>query len=677
MAMTTKPPVTPHASATVALAGNPNVGKSTLFNALTGMNQHVGNWTGKTVERKEGDCLIGDRKLRLIDLPGTYSLSALSPEELIAREFIAQDRPDVVVNLVDASSLERNLYLTLQLLELTDQVVVALNMMDLARRRGMEIDVAALEKRLGVPVVPLVAERREGQAEVVAAVNRVLDGKYPLKPLRAELPAVIRNAAAEVAQLLKADALDGYDPHWFARKLLEGDPAILERASARPEHSDALARAASLREKPEFQDIEAEIIEAQYALLGTVMAETVTRHQSRDDWTDRLDHVVTHRLWGFPILVAVFGLMFWITFSLGVGTVTEWLNGYLDQAGDLLRNSLTAVHAPSYLIDFMVDGMWAGFATVAGFVPLIAVFFTTFAILEDSGYLARAAFVVDRFMGAIGLHGRSFLPLLMGFGCNVPAVMATRIMENRADRLLTILVNPLMVCQARLVVFVFFAGTFFKGLQATLAMLSLYVLSMSLVLLTSLAFKKTLFPGEPAPFIMELPPYHRPILRNVLAHAWRAIKSFLIRAGGVITLMTGAIWLFTHLPPGPVEQSIAGVLGHWLEPLGVPLGFDWRLLVSLLGGFLAKEGAIASLAVLYGVGEDGLAGVLQQHLTPLVAYTFMVVSLVYIPCFATIVAIWRETLSVKWTAFASGYGLVLAFVLGTGVYQIGRLLGLG
>lgn len=670
--------LTPHASATVALAGNPNVGKSTLFNALTGLNQHVGNWTGKTVERKEGDCLIGDRKLRLIDLPGTYSLSALSPEELIAREFVAQERPDVVVNLVDASSLERNLYLTLQLLELTDRVVIALNMMDLARRKGMEIDLPALERRLGVPVVPLVAERREGQAEVIAAVHRVLDGHYPLNPLRAELPVAIQEGTSEVATLLKAEALGGYDPHWFARKLIEGDPAILERASARPELVEALARAAALRALPEFQDIEAEVIESQYALLGKVMEETVTRHPTAaDDWTDRLDHVVTHRLWGFPILVAVFGLMFWITFSLGVGTVTEWLNGYLDRAGDLLESSLTALHAPSYLIDFMVEGLWAGFATVAGFVPLIVVFFTTFAILEDSGYLARAAFIVDRFMGAIGLHGRSFLPLLMGFGCNVPAVMATRIMENRADRLLTILVNPLMVCQARLVVFVFFAGTFFKGLQATLAMLSLYAMSVSLVLLISLAFKKTLFPGEPAPFIMELPPYHRPIVRNVLSHAWRATKSFLQRAGGLITLMTGAIWLFTHLPPGPVEQSIAGVIGHWLAPIGLPLGFDWRLLVSLIGGFLAKEGALASLAVLYGVGEDGLAGVLRQQLTPLVAYTFMVVSLVYIPCFSTIVAIWRETLSVKWTAFASAYGLVLAFVLGTGVYQLGRLLGLG
>ncbi len=664
--------------ATVALAGNPNVGKSTLFNALTGMHQHVGNWTGKTVERKEGDCQLGDRKLRLIDLPGTYSLSALSPEELIAREFIAQERPDVVVNLVDASSLERNLYLTLQLLELTDKVVIALNMMDLARRKGMEIDAAALERRLGVPVVPLVAERKEGQEDVVKAVHRVLDGQYPLAPLRPEMPPVIRDAVQQVAERLDPKALGGYDAQWFARKLLEGDAAILERASARPELVGAMALAASLRERPEFEDVEAEVIEAQYALLGQVMAETVTRHPSaKDHWTDRLDHVVTHRFWGFPILIAVFGLLFWITFSLGMGTVTDWLNGYLDQAGDLIRSTMTSIKAPAYLIDFTVDGLWAGFATVTGFLPLIAVFFTAFAVLEDSGYLARAAFVVDRFMGAIGLHGRSFLPLLMGFGCNVPAVMATRIMENRADRLLTILVNPLMVCQARLVLFVFFAGAFFTGIQATLVMLSLYALSVTLVLLISLVFKKTLFPGEPAPFIMELPPYHRPIARNVLAHAWRATSSFLKRTCGLITVMTGAIWLFTHLPPGPVEQSVAGVIGRFLEPAGATMGFDWRLLVSLIGGFLAKEGALASLAVIYGVGEDGLAGVLQQQLSPLIAYTFMVVSLVYIPCASTIVTIWRETLSVKWTAFASLYGLVLAFVLGTGIYQIGRLLGLG
>lgn len=669
---------TPRTVAAVALAGNPNVGKSTLFNALTGLHQHVGNWIGKTVERKEGDCSLGDRKLRIIDLPGTYSLSALSPEELIAREFIAEERPDVVVNLVDAANLERNLYLTLQLLELTDRVVVALNMMDIAERRGIVIDVAALEARLGVPVVPLVAERKEGQREVLVAVARVLDGNYATRPLRACLPDAITEAVQQVASALPSGGLTGYDAAWYARKLLEGDPAIVEQASARAEFGAALALASDLRRHSALEDIEAEVIEAQYALLGEVMAAvTAQRPDAAVDWTDRLDRLVTHRFFGFPILIAVFGLMFWATFSMGAGTAfNDWFSRQLDTVGTVLRHLLLAAHVPGYGVDFAIDGLWAGFSTVAGFFPLIAVFFTAFATLEDSGYLARAAFVVDRFMGAIGLHGRSFLPLLMGFGCNVPAVMATRIIEHRSDRLLTILINPLMVCQARLVLFVFFAGTFFSGWRATVVMLSLYALSLALVLGISLVFKQTLFPGEPAPFIMELPPYHRPIVRNVLSHAWRATKGFLQRAGGLITIMTGVIWLFTHLPPGPVEHSVAGMVGHALAPIGRPMGLDWRLLVSLLGGFLAKEGAIATLAVLFGVGEEGLGGALRHSLTPLMAYSFMVVSLVYIPCFSTIVAIWRETFSWRWTTFATAYGLVLAFLLGTAVFQVGHLIGL-
>ncbi|MNX89373.1 Ferrous iron transport protein B [compost metagenome] len=577
---------------------------------------------------------------------------------------------------MDAANLERNLYLTLQLLELTDKVVVVLNMMDIAEAKGITIDVQALEARLGVPVVPMVAERRTGNDETIQAVRRMLDGEEPTRPLRAALPSAVTEAVAQVASELDAQAIGGFDPQWFARKLLEGDAAIGELAASRPSLASAVSRAAQLRRTPALEDLEAEVIGAQYALLAEIMAEVTTRRPDAEDWTDRIDRVVTHRLWGLPLMVLVFGLMFFITFSLAT-PINDWFAGLLDQGGGLIRGALEKLGAPSVAGDFAVDGLWAGFATVAGFFPVIAIFFTLFALLEDSGYLARAAFVVDRFMGSFGLHGRSFLPLLMGFGCNVPAVMAARIVDNRADRLLTILVNPLMLCQARLVLFVFFVGTFFTGLQATLAMLSLYAISVGLVLLISLAFKKTMFPGEPSPFIMELPPYHRPIARNVLRQAWRSAGGFLRRAAGQITLMTGVIWIFTHVPAGSIEQSFAGMLGHVLAPIGVPMGFDWRLLVSLVGGFLAKEGALASLAVIYGVGEDGLGGVLRQSLSPLAAYSFMVVSLVYIPCYSTIVAIWRETLSVKWTAFSATYGLVLAFVLGTLIYQVGRLLGLG
>ncbi|MBU6427731.1 MAG: ferrous iron transport protein B [Cyanobacteria bacterium REEB65] len=661
---------------TIALAGNPNVGKSTLFNGLTGLHQHVGNWSGKTVERKEGRCQIGNQAIRLIDLPGTYSLSALSPEERIARDYIAQEGPDAVIAVVDAANLERNLYLTLQLLELSDRVVVALNMMDVAERHGLELDVAELERQLGVPVVPLVAERRKGLAAVVEAAVEVASSP-PCQPLRVALPPELAPAVTAVQGLLPA-VVAGYDRQWFARKLLEGDSGISELAAGQPEFHAAWAEARELRAAPTMADAEAEVIEAQYAAISEIVRAAVRDTGRRSNWSDRLDRIVTHRYWGFPILVAIFALMFWATFSLGAGTpLNDAFNALLDRGGSALRAGLDHLGAPSVAKSFLVDGLWAGFETVVGFFPLIAVFFTCFAVLEDSGYLARAAFLMDRFMAAIGLHGRSFLPLLMGFGCNVPAVMATRSLENRADRLLTILVNPLMLCQARLVVFVFFAGTFFAGWRASAVMLSLYALSALLMMAVSACFKRVLFPGEPAPFLLELPPYHRPILRNVVAHAWQSTQAFIRRAGVQITAMTGVVWLFTHLPRGPVDGTVAGMLGRTLSPIGNAMGLPWRLMVSLIGGFLAKEGALASLAVLYGVDQGGLAAAMHRAITPLSAYAFMVVSLVYIPCYSTIVTIWKETLSWRWTAFATTYGLGLAFLLGTGVYQIGHLLGLG
>ncbi len=664
-------------TATVALAGNPNVGKSTLFNALTGLHQHVGNWSGKTVERKEGTCSIGDLTIRLVDLPGTHSLSALSPEELVAREFIALESPDVVISVVDASNLERNLYLTLQLLELTDRVIVALNMIDLAERKGLVIDVRELERRLGVPVVPLVAERRDGPADVLAAIGRVLQRGELAAPPRAGLPVAVAEAVGRIASTLP-ERPAGFDSAWFARKLLEGDSAILEVAGRTPALGAAHDLARELRADPHLADAEAEVISAQYELLSTLLDGVVRKGTGRLDWSDALDRVVLHRYWGYPILIGVFALMFWATFSLGAGTpISNALTRLLDEVGGGLQLALVRAGAPDLLVNFIVAGLWAGFETVVGFFPLIAVFFTAFALLEDSGYLARAAYLVDRFMSAIGLHGRSFLPLLMGFGCNVPAVMSARGIDNPGDRLLTILVNPLMLCQARLVVFVFFAATFFSGWRAAVVMLSLYGLSALLVVLMSALLKRTLFQSEPAPFLLELPPYHLPVWRNVATHAWRSTRMFIRRAGGQITVMTAAIWLFTHLPLGPVDESFAGRLGHLLAPLGRSMGLDWRLLVSLIAGFLAKEGVLASLAVLYGVGPHGLAGALRHAVSPLAAYAFMVVSLVYIPCFSTLVVIRRETLSWRWTAFASLYGLVLAFVLGTGIFQIGRLLGLG
>ncbi len=656
---------------TVALAGNPNVGKSTVFNTLTGLNQHVGNWAGKTVERTEGTVRRPGLEFRLVDLPGTYSLTALSPEELIAREYILEMRPDVVVHVVDASNLERNLYLTLQLAELTDRLVVALNMLDLAERRGMRIDLAALERELGVPVVPMVAERREGHEALLAAIEAIASGIRTSQPLRVTPTPEVASSVAAIADLLPADPGDEKTRAWWARKLLEQDAAALDRSLREPTWQPAHEKARQERTSRQLEDLEAEGVGAAYALLSGLMERVVERGPSRSlDWTDRLDRVVTGRWTGIPFLGLVFGGMFWLTFMLAK-PLTEWLNGLLESIGGFLTRGLPA----GPLSEFLLDGPWAGFSTVAGFFPTILIFFTLFAILEDSGYLARAAFVMDRVMGAMGLHGRSFLPLLMGFGCNVPAIMATRTIENRGDRLLTILVNPLMLCQARLVLFVFLAGTFFPGSRGAIALLSLYGLSAMLVIAVSMVLKRLLFRGETSSFILELPPYHRPIPRNVLTHAWRSARGFLLRAGTQITLMTAVLFVFTHWPGPGIEKSLAGQVGQVLTPLGATMGLDWRLMVSLFGGFLAKEGALASLAVIYGVGEDGLAAALQHAVGGWSAFVYMVVSLVYVPCFSTLMAIHRETLSWRWTLLASVYGLGLAWGLGAGLWHFGRAMG--
>lgn len=663
----------------VAIAGNPNAGKTTIFNDLTGARQHVGNWPGVTVEKKEGSLTYEGRQFHVVDLPGTYSLGAYSEDELIARNFILQEQPDVVINVVDASNLERNLYLTVQLLEMGARVVLDLNMIDEARRRQLRIDAGRLATLLGVPVVPTVATRGEGTPELLAAVGHI--SEETTSPLKIDYGAEIETEIAKICAIIENDFHSlTYPSRWLAVKLLEGDTRLVEKMKQTGNtallgqlQASRQHLASVLGEEPE--DV---IAERRYGFIAGLVKEVISRPRTLEEkltLSDKIDRVVTNRYLGLPIFLAAMGAVFQFTFTLGnplvgyIETFFEWLGG-LAAAG--ISNELLA--------SLVVDGLIGGVGSVLVFVPLIFLLFLAISLLEDSGYMARAAFIMDRLMHALGLHGKSFMPLLIGFGCNVPAIMATRTLENRADRLITILINPLMSCAARLPVYVLFAGALFTAYQGWV-IFSIYLLGIVLAVIMGRVFKGVFFPTESSPFVMELPPYRLPTLKGTFIHMWERGSSFIRKAGTIIFGVVILIWVLANLPAGveyASQQSFIGRLGSLFAPLLEPAGFGtWEAASALVFGILAKEVVVGTLGVVYGVGEETLPEVIGQHFTPLAAYAFMVMTLVYIPCVAAIGAIRRETNSWKWTALAVGYSLVLGWLLAVIIYQGGRLLGLG
>lgn len=671
----------------VALAGNPNSGKTTIFNALTGARQHVGNWPGVTVEKKEGTCRIGDREISVVDLPGTYSLTAYSLEEVIARDFLVEEKPDVVIHIVDASNLERNLYLTTQLLELGANVVLALNMSDVAAARGDRIDVEQMAALVGCPVVATVGHREQGIRELVAAVVGAVEA-----PASGEVPHIHYEAPVEeeVVKLVERIQAQGelsqrYPPRWLAIKLLEADEKVLDRFAAVTgggEILEAAERAQTHLGNHFGDDIETIIADSRYGFATGVVKQAVQKAPAdRLTISDKIDKVVTNRLLGIPIFLALMWLTFKLTFDVGaIGA--DWIEAAVAWLGAMLSGVLPEGRLQS----LVVDGIIGGVGSVLVFLPNILIIFFAISLLEDSGYMARAAFIMDRLMHKMGLHGKSFIPMLMGFGCNVPAIMATRTLETRKDRMLTILINPLMSCSARLPVYVLLAGAFFAE-QAALVILSLYVLGIVLAVLMGKLFRRFLFPGPEAPFVMEMPPYRLPTLKGTTIHMWERGSLFLKKAGTIIFAAAVLMWFLCTFPGGveyASEASYAGRIGHAVEPVVQPLGFDWRGSVALMSGFAAKEIVVGTLGILYGFGgeevteeHEGLQAALQNAMTPLVAYTFMVFTLIYVPCMAVIGVMKRELGSWKWTAFGVGYTLVLAWVMSFLVYQGGKLLGLG
>ena len=673
----------------IALAGNPNSGKTTVFNALTGARQKVGNWPGVTVERKEGKTKLGDREVTVVDLPGIYSLTANSIDERIARDFLLKERPSLVAVVLDVSNLERNLYLPLQLMELgVSRLVLICNMMDQARTKGMEIDTEGLSRVLGVPIVPTVANKGVGieRLKEVLASEVAKKRDIPTCPLR--YGESVEEAINELEGLIeKHETLSQrYPPRWLAIKLLEGDQEYLARLEeGNPTGGEILAHLTMLRDKLEDRigyDLETALVERRYGYIKGLMSEFV---EKKWDWAERLsvsdkiDRVVTNRFLGIPIFLVLMWITFKLTFSVG-GPIADLIDGFFGYLGEHAAALIASVHGPEWLASLISDGIIGGVGSVLVFFPNIFILFLAIAVLEDSGYMARGAFVMDRFMHAMGLHGKSFIPMVLGFGCNIPGIMATRTMENEKDRILTILVNPLMSCSARLPVYVLFAGALFAHHQGTV-IFSIYMLGIVLAIVLARVFKTLFFKGEPAPLVMELPPYRLPTWKGVFLLSWQRSSIFVKKAGTIIFAAVVLVWFLAHIPTGveyASQQTLIGRLGTVLAPIMKPAGFGfWQAAVALFFGVLAKEVVVGTLGTLYHTEGEKLGAVIAQHFTPLTGYAFMVMTLIYIPCIASIGAIKRETNSWKWTGFAVGYSLVLGWVLAVLVYQGGRLLGLG
>ncbi len=680
--------------AVIALAGNPNTGKTSLFNRLTGSRASVGNWPGVTVERKEGTMRVGGEELTVVDLPGIYSLGAASVDEQIAAEFILRDRPDVAVVVVDASNLERSLYLVVQLLEMGQPAVVALNMVDAADSRGIQVDVTALERLLGVPVVPTVATSGEGveglKTRVVARLTALRgegssgEGRRDfVVPYGERVERVLRRLEEALSGL--GITLPGTSPRLAAVKLAEGDTLFLSALAKNlhaPEFEEVLQGESDRLEKELGYDLQTAVIERRWGFLSGVAAEAVRRDLSiaeRLSLSDRIDRVVTHRLLGLPLFLGITWLVFTLTYLLG-DPAADFLDGAIGSLGEWLGGVLASMGASELLQSFVMDGVVGGVGSVVVFFPHIFLLFVFIAALEDSGYMARGAFVMDRIMHFLGLHGKSFIPMLLGFGCNVPSIMSTRILDRPRDRMITLLVLPFMSCSARLPVYVLFAGVFF-GERAPLAIFSLYVLGILVAVAAAKILGSTLFKGESSHLVMELPPYHLPTLRGVFRSAWERGAMFLKKAGTFIFAAVILVWAGANLPLGveyASQESLVGRLGSAVAPLLEPAGFgSWQAGVALVFGLLAKEVVVGTFGTLLGVGEEGIAAVLPQFFTPLAAYAFLVMTLLYIPCVAVIAAFKRETNSWKWTGFLVLYTTLLAYGAAVLVYQGGRLLGLG
>jgi ferrous iron transport protein B len=659
----------------IALAGNPNVGKTTIFNAITGARQHVGNWPGVTVEKKTGNKKFKGFDIEVVDLPGTYSLTAYSTDEVVARNYIIDEKPDVVVHIIDSTNLERNLYLTTQLLELGSRVVIALNMADISEGRGDVFEIKRMEEYFETPVIKTVGSKGKGINELLNAV--VTEAKKgPHHEHEIGYGKDIEKNISKVEDILRTDSSikQKFPLRWLSVKLLEGDKNALTKIKG----SSVESQIKKILDSIDKEEYEAAMADKRYEAINSILPQVCTACVPKITISDMVDRVFTNKYFGIPIFLALLWGAFELTFTFATPFMDIIDMFFAWAAGGIAENV-----TPDWLASLLGDGIIGGVGFVLIFIPNIFILFLLLSFLEDSGYLARAAFIMDRLMYKIGLTGKSFIPMLMGFGCNVPAIMAARTIEDKKDRMITILVNPFISCGARLPVFVLLAAAFF-GRDAGTVIFSMYVLGIVVAIFSAKLFRTTLFKGKPSPFVMELPPYRLPTIKTGIIHMWERGSMYLKKAGTIILLGALFIWLLATFPWGVEygsEASYAGQLGHVLEPIVAPLGFDWRIAVALLFGFVAKEIVVGALGVIYGAGEDeeALTGSLQgdASFTALTGLNVMIFTLIYMPCLATVGVIKKETGSWKWTLFAIVYGIVLAYVVVLIVNNVGRLLGFG
>ena len=652
----------------IALAGQPNVGKSTVFNVLTGLSQHIGNWPGKTVERKEGVYSSDSAEIKIVDLPGTYSLSAFSEEERVARDFVINEHPDAIILLVNASALERSLYLLSELLLLGPPVIVGVNMTDVAEAQGIYVDIEALREALGIPVLHLLATKNRGIKELISDAIKLAKGTVPYSPKMPDVSEDHRAIFHRLMELVGGHVSAPLTNVWVATKLMEGDPEIsalveeLVPATAWNEVTSLLIK---------HEDALRAVVGGRYDWIEEVTRAAISRFKRGQVLiTDRIDHLLTRPVIGIPVLLGILGIIFAVTFEVGF-PAQKGLESLVSIAARWIDGSLSS--APLWLRGLVVNGIIGGVGSVLTFVPLLVIFFTAMAFLEDVGYMARAAFVMDRFMHIIGLHGKSFLPMCLGFGCNVPSVMGARIVESQRARLLTIFLTPFVPCTGRLAAMTFIAAAVF-GKEALTVSWSLVALNIVALGIAGMIVSRLFLKGEPVPFIMELPLYHRPDMKTIWMVVWSRTAAFMKKAGSVILLFSLVLWILSNVPGGNIETSILAWIGRKIEFIGLPMGLDWRMMVALLSSVVAKENSVASLGVLYNVGEQGLRVVLPSAISHASALSFLVVLMIFIPCVPTISVMKQEMENWKWFAFSILFMLCLSLICGIGAFHLAATL---